>query len=67
LSEVGGNSEAIARVGGFPGDNWRPAPTVRSFAEHLSRIVIRDSAEEIGCGSSVPAFVLKILEKRQSF
>jgi serine/threonine protein kinase len=65
-SEVGGNSEAMAEVGGFSGENWRPAADVKSFAELLSRIVIGDSVAESGCSLSVPAFVLGMIERGQS-
>jgi serine/threonine protein kinase len=65
-SEVNGNSEAMAEVGGFSGKGWRPAADVRAFAELLSRIVIGNSAEESGCRLSVPAFVLKMIERGQS-
>jgi serine/threonine protein kinase len=41
LSVVGGNSEAMAEVGGFSGEGWRPAADVRAFAELLSRIIFR--------------------------
>jgi hypothetical protein len=36
LSEVGGDSETIAEVGGFSGEGWRPAADVGAFAELLS-------------------------------
>jgi hypothetical protein len=67
LSEVGGNSEGLAEVGGFSGEGWRPTADVRTFAELLSRIVIDKSAEEHGCALSLPAFVLNIIENGQSF
>jgi serine/threonine protein kinase len=66
LSEVGDNSEAMAEVGGFSGEDWRPAADVRAFAELLSRIVIGDSAEERGRNVSVPAFVLEMIERGMS-
>jgi serine/threonine protein kinase len=66
LSEVGGNSEAIAEVGGFSGEGWRPAADVRAFAKLLSSIVIGDSAEETGSSQSVPGFVLEMVERGQS-
>jgi serine/threonine protein kinase len=66
LSDVGGNLEEIAEVGGFSGEGWRPAADVRAFAELLSRIVIGDSAEEGGCSLSVPEFVLNIIKRGQS-
>jgi serine/threonine protein kinase len=66
LSDVGGNLEEIAEVGGFSGEGWRPAVDVRAFAELLSRIVIGDSAEGRGCSLSVPAFVLEMIERGQS-
>jgi serine/threonine protein kinase len=66
LSEVGDNSEATAEVGGFSGEDWRPAADVKAFAELLSRIVIGDSAEERGRNVSVPGFVMEIIERGQS-
>jgi hypothetical protein len=66
FSEIVSNSEAIAEVGGFSGEGWRPAADVRAFAELLSRIVIGDSAKERACSLSVPAFVLKMIERGQS-
>jgi serine/threonine protein kinase len=66
LSKIGANSEAIAEVGGFSGESWRPAADVRAFAELLSRIVIGDSAEDRGCSLSVPVFVLEMIERGQS-
>jgi serine/threonine protein kinase len=66
FSEFGGNSEGIAEVGGFSGEGWRPAADVRAFTELLSRIVIVDSAGESGYNLSVPAFVLKMIERGQS-
>jgi serine/threonine protein kinase len=66
FSDVGGNSEAIAEVGGFSGENWRPSADVKAFAELLSRILIDDSAEKPGCSLSIPAFVLNIIERGQS-
>jgi hypothetical protein len=66
LSEVGGNSEAIAEVGGFSGENWRPDADVREFAELLSQIVIGGSSEESRTSQSDPAFVLKMIEQGQS-
>jgi serine/threonine protein kinase len=66
LSEVGGNSEAMAEVGGFSGEGWRPDADVRAFTELLSRIVIGDSAEERGCSLSVPEFVFDMIERGQS-
>jgi hypothetical protein len=66
FSEVGGNSEAIAEVGGFSGEDWRPSADIRAFAELLSRIVIGDSAEDRGCSQSVPGFILNMIERGQS-
>jgi serine/threonine protein kinase len=66
FSEVGGNSEAMAEVGGFSAENWRPAVDVRAFAELLSRIVIGDSAHESELRLSVPGFILNMIEKGQS-
>jgi serine/threonine protein kinase len=66
LSEVGGNSDAIAEVGGFSGENWRPDADIRGFAELLSKIVIGDSSEESRTSQSCPAFVLKMIEQGQS-
>jgi hypothetical protein len=66
LSDVGGNSEAMAEVGGFSGEDWRPAADVRAFAELVSRIVQGDSAEEIGCSLSHPPFVVNIIERGRS-
>jgi serine/threonine protein kinase len=66
LSEVEANSEAIAEAGGFSGERWRPAADVRAFAELLSKILIGDSTGERGCSLSVPAFVLKMIERGQS-
>jgi hypothetical protein len=59
MSEVGGNSEAMADLGGFSGENCRSRGDVRAFAELLSRIVIGDSVEESGCSQSIPGFVLE--------
>jgi hypothetical protein len=67
LSEVGDNSEAMAEVGGFSGEDWRPATDVIAFSELLSRIVIGNSAQERGCNLSVPAFFLEMIERGQSF
>jgi hypothetical protein len=66
LSEVGDNSEAIAEVEGFSGEDWRPAADVKAFAELLSQIVIGVSAKEMGCSLSPPPFVLNIIERGQS-
>jgi hypothetical protein len=66
LSEVGDDSEGMAEVGGFSGEDWKPAADVRAFSELLSQIVIGDSAEEIGCSPSLPPFVLNIIERGQS-
>jgi serine/threonine protein kinase len=66
LSDVVSNSKAMAEVGGFSEDSWRPAADVRAFAELLSRIVIGDSAEESGSSFSVPEIVLKMIERGQS-
>jgi hypothetical protein len=66
LSEVGGNSEAIVEVGGFSEESWRPDADVRGFAELLSKIVIGDLSEESRTSESIPAFVLKIIERGQS-
>jgi hypothetical protein len=66
LSEVGGNSDGMEELGGFSGEGWRPGADVRAFAELLSRIVIDDSAEDSESNLSVPAFVLKIIERGQS-
>jgi serine/threonine protein kinase len=60
LSEIGGNSDRMAEIGGFAGENWRPAADVRAFTTLLSRIMIGNSAVELGCSRSVPAFVLKM-------
>jgi hypothetical protein len=38
FSEVGDNSAAIAEVGGFSGENLRPAADVRAFAKFLSKL-----------------------------
>jgi hypothetical protein len=65
-SEVGGNSEVIAEVGGFSGESWRPAADVKAFAELLSRIVIGDSAQESESSLSVPVFVWNLIERGQS-
>jgi serine/threonine protein kinase len=67
FSDVGGNGETIAELGGFSGEGWRPAADVRAFAELLSRIVIADSTRERGGSLRVPAFVLKMIERGQSF
>jgi hypothetical protein len=56
----------MAEIGGFSGEGWRPAADVREFAELLSRIVIGDSAEEIGSSQSVPGFVLEMIERGRS-
>jgi hypothetical protein len=66
LSEVVGNSEAMAEVGGFSGESWRPAADVRAFAELLSRIAIGKSAGAMACSQSVPVFVLKLIKRGQS-
>jgi serine/threonine protein kinase len=66
LSEVGGHSEAIAEVGGFSGEGWRPAADVRAFVELLLRIVHGDSAQERGCRLSIPVFVLEMIKRGQS-
>jgi hypothetical protein len=66
LSEIGSNSEAIAEVGGFSEEGWRPTADVRAFAELLSRIVIGDSAEDSGNRLSVPTFVLNMIEEGHS-
>jgi hypothetical protein len=66
LPEVGADSEAMAEVVGFSGENWRPAADVRAFAELLSRIIIGNSAEESGNSQSVPSFVLEMVERGQS-
>jgi serine/threonine protein kinase len=66
LSEVGGNSEAIAEVGGFSGENWRPYVDVRGFAELLSKIVIGGSSKESRTSQFIPAFVLKMIKRGQS-
>jgi hypothetical protein len=67
LSEVGSHSEAIAEVGAFSGEGWKPESDVRAFAELLSRIVIGDSGEESRSRLSVPRFVLEMIERGQSF
>jgi hypothetical protein len=56
----------MADVGGFSGEDWRPAADVRSFADLLSRIVIGDSAEECGCSRAIPQWVLDIIQRRRS-
>jgi hypothetical protein len=66
LSEVGGNSEAIVEVGGFSEGSWRPEADVRGFAELLSKTVIGGSSEKSRNSESIPAFVLKMIEQRQS-
>jgi serine/threonine protein kinase len=66
LSEVGGSSEAIGEVGGFSGENWRPDADVRGSAELLSQIVIGEPSEKNRTSQSIPAFVLKMIEQRQS-
>jgi serine/threonine protein kinase len=66
LSEIVDNSEAMAEVGDFSGEGWRPDADVEAFAGLLSRIIIGDSAEKRGYGLSVPAFVLKMIERGQS-
>jgi serine/threonine protein kinase len=66
LSEVGGNSEAMAEDGSISGEGWKPSADVRAFAELVSRIVIGDSSEERECSRSVPGFILNIIERRQS-
>jgi serine/threonine protein kinase len=66
LSEVVGNSEAIAEVGGFSGENWRPDADVRGFAELVSRIVIGDCSGESRTSESIPAFVLNMIKQGQS-
>jgi serine/threonine protein kinase len=66
LSEVVGNSEAIAEVGGFSGKDWRPDADVRGFAELVSKIVIGCSSEESRTSQSIPTFVLKMIEQGQS-
>jgi serine/threonine protein kinase len=63
LSEVGNHSEAMAEVGGFSGEDWRPAADVRAFAELLSQIVIGDFAKESGSSLSVPRFVLEMINR----
>jgi serine/threonine protein kinase len=67
LPEVGSNSEAMEELGGFSGEGWRPTADVRAFVELLSRIVIGGSAEEGGRSLSVPAFVIEMIERGQSF
>jgi serine/threonine protein kinase len=64
-SEVGGNSDVIAEVGGFSGEGWRPAADVRAFSELVSRIVIGDSAQESGSSQSVPVVVLEMIARGQ--
>jgi serine/threonine protein kinase len=66
LSEVGGDSEAVTEVGGFSGENWRPDADVQAFAELLSKILTGGSSEESRTSQSIPAFVLDIIEQRQS-
>jgi serine/threonine protein kinase len=66
LSVAGGNSEAMAEVGGFSGEGWSPSADVRAFTELLSRIVIGNSAGERGINPSVPAFIVKMIERGQS-
>jgi hypothetical protein len=53
-------------VGGFSGERWSPTADVQAFAKLLSQIVKCGSADEFGCSRSVPAFVLRIIEKGQS-
>jgi hypothetical protein len=36
LSEIGGNSEATAEIGGFSGENWKPDADVRAFADPIN-------------------------------
>jgi serine/threonine protein kinase len=66
LSEIASNSEAIAEVGAFSGENWRPDADVRAFTELLSKIVIGGSSEENRSSQSIPIFVLKMIEQGQS-
>jgi serine/threonine protein kinase len=66
FSKVVSDSEAIAEVGGFSGENWRPTVDIRAFAYLLSRIVIGNSVEERGCSESIPAFILKMIDKGQA-
>jgi serine/threonine protein kinase len=66
LSEVECNSEAIAEVGGFSGENWRPDADIRGFADLLSQIVIGGSSEESRSSQSILPFVLKMIEEGQS-
>jgi serine/threonine protein kinase len=66
LSEAGGNSKAVAEFGDLAGDKWRQGADVRAFTELLSKIVMGGSSEEGGCSQSVPAFILKIIEQKQS-
>jgi hypothetical protein len=66
LSEIASNSEATEEMGGFSGESWSPTADVQGFAKLLSQIVKCDSADEFGCSRSVPAFVLRIIEKGQS-
>jgi tRNA A-37 threonylcarbamoyl transferase component Bud32 len=66
FSEVDGHSEAIAELGGFSEESWKPEADVRAFTELLSRIVIGDSAEESGNSLSVSMFVLEIVKRGQS-
>jgi hypothetical protein len=66
LSEVQGNSEVMAEVGGFSGEGWRSAADVRAFVELLSRILFGDSVEESGSSLSGPAFILTLVERGRS-
>jgi serine/threonine protein kinase len=66
LSEVGGNSEAIAEIGSLSEENWRPDADIRGFTELLSKIVIGGSSEESRTSGSIPAFIRKMIEQGQS-
>jgi serine/threonine protein kinase len=53
-------------LGGFSGESWTPTADIRAFARILSEIVVGASAEQ-GCGSSsIPSFVLEIIENGES-
>jgi serine/threonine protein kinase len=63
LRERGGEYCGMVRFGGFSEASWSPMSDIRTSAEFLSEIVIRDFEIEGIQALDVPEFVIDVIEK----
>jgi hypothetical protein len=66
FGEIEDQDEIETDIGGFSDESWTPTVDIRAFTRILSEIVVGAPAEQ-GCGrSSIPSFVLEIIENGES-